>query len=48
MHTKPEKLKTRMSNMFSLKADTASHEEIRNTIIILLPSLILGYFMIKG
>ena len=33
MLAKPEKLKTIMSNMFSLKADTASHEEIRDRLM---------------
>ena len=67
MRTKPEKMRTILNNMFSLKADTASHEEIRDRllsggqitgtnmcvlicamVIVLLPSLILGYFMVKG
>ena len=29
MNSKPEKLKTILRKMFSLKEDTASHEEIR-------------------
>lgn len=33
MNTKHEKLKTLLKNMFSLKADTASHEEIRERLI---------------
>ena len=33
MNTKPEKLKTLLQNMFSLKADTASHEEIRERLV---------------
>lgn len=48
MNSKPEKLKTTLRKMFSLKEDTASHEEIRNTIIILIPSLVLGYIMLQG
>lgn len=33
MNTKPEKIKTILQNMFSLKADTASHEEIRERLL---------------
>ena len=33
MSAKQEKLKTVVKNMFSLKADTASHEEIRERLI---------------
>ena len=33
MKTKTEKLKTVVSNMFSLKEDTASHEEIRDRLL---------------
>ena len=33
METKAEKMKTMLKNMFSLKADTASHEEIRERLL---------------
>ena len=33
MSSKPEKMKTVLRNMFSLKADSASHEEIRERLI---------------
>ena len=33
MNAKPEKLNTLLKNMFSLKADTASHEEIRERLL---------------
>jgi len=33
MSAKPEKLKTTLQNMFSLKADSATHEEIRERLI---------------
>ena len=33
MYSKPEKMKTTLKNMFSLKEDTATHEEIRERLL---------------